>query len=142
VPEIYAVVIESVTVILPVVLLNTLIISPAVNVEFGTVIDPPLPTSIYLPISPVVNVYEEVLADPDSGTFVTADPVNPVEPVNPIEPVKPVVPCDPVNPIEPVKPITPCDPVKPMTPCDPVNPIGPCAPIVVSCTHCDDDPSS
>jgi hypothetical protein len=130
------VVIESVTVILPVVLLNILIVSPAVNVALGTVIDPPVPTSMYFPTSPVVNVYEDVLADPESGTFVTAEPVKPADPVNPMDPVNPT---DPVNPVLPCDPVKPADPVNPM---DPVNPIGPCAPIVVSCTHCDDDPSS
>ena len=69
VPAMYAVVIEQVMVILPVVLLKIEITSPAANVLFGIVIDPLVPTPTNLPTSVVANEYEVVLSDPDCGMF-------------------------------------------------------------------------
>jgi hypothetical protein len=51
----YAVVIVQVIVIAPEVLLNTDTTSPVANVESGIVIEPPDPTSINSPTSPVAS---------------------------------------------------------------------------------------
>ena len=56
VPPMYAVVIEQVNVIFPVVLLKIKTTSPVENVELGMVIEPLDPTSISSPISVVASV--------------------------------------------------------------------------------------
>lgn len=56
VPAMYAVVMDMVSVTLPVVLLKIVMTSPAANVLFGTVILPLAPTPINLPTSVVTRV--------------------------------------------------------------------------------------
>ena len=53
--------------IAPLVLLNTDTTSPNANVASGMVTEPPDPTSINSPTSPVASEYEVVLADPERG---------------------------------------------------------------------------
>ena len=55
-PAIYAVVILQVIVALPVVLLNTVTTSPALNIASGIVTLPPEPITTNLPKSVVANV--------------------------------------------------------------------------------------
>ena len=68
VPEMYAVVIEQVMVMLPLVLLKIETMSPSAKVASGMTIAPLVPTCTYLPMSVVASVYEAVLV-PTAGTF-------------------------------------------------------------------------
>ena len=52
-------------VIAPEVLLKMVTASPAANVESGITILPLVPTPTNLPTSAVVNVYDDVLFEPD-----------------------------------------------------------------------------
>jgi hypothetical protein len=73
IPDTYAVVIEHVIVFDDELLLNIVITSPALNVEFGIVTPVPEVISTCSPISPVVKVYEpDVTGLPlDSGSVFT-----------------------------------------------------------------------
>lgn len=75
VPAIYAVVVEQVIVMFPVVLLKTEMTLPSANVEFGITMEPPVLTCTYLPMSEVVSVYEDVFV-PTSGTLRTLPEVS------------------------------------------------------------------